>query len=273
MKLRNEFYAEKNVAKKDILHERIFLGLIEYELAVRARLCGDDESVAGFISKFYEVTGCDPNCDCCDDFGPAPVVSVATGPAGPAGPAGATGAAGATGPAGATGGAGAAGVSVLANQYPRLATLGTAFESLLEGRVPFVLTANKLSVNLDAINIHTVLSTSAWSSPTQLVRVMFNGNALNFPIGFYSSNIVYITIDVRLSRITNTTAKYELKVSYSTGTQGNISTVAKEFVYPVISIAGLDFTANPYNIDVQGDSAVIGDITCEVFEVVYKHKS
>jgi len=51
-------------------------GIVYYDLAKAARLCGNEAKVTYYASKFYTSTGCDPNCDCCDDV--APVI-----PAGP----------------------------------------------------------------------------------------------------------------------------------------------------------------------------------------------
>jgi hypothetical protein len=74
-KLRTDYYAEANASQKEIIFTRWTLGIFEYNMAARARMCGDSEAnLSGFITKFYEVTKCDPNCDCCDDDAVAPVV-------------------------------------------------------------------------------------------------------------------------------------------------------------------------------------------------------
>ncbi len=85
MGLRKDYYAERNGAKKEVIWQRLSLGLMEYNMAVRAQLCGDTASVSTYTDKFYEVTGCNTNCDCCDDETSAPVIPIGTGPQGPPG--------------------------------------------------------------------------------------------------------------------------------------------------------------------------------------------
>ena len=52
----------------------MFLGSFYYEMAVRARKCGTKHLVQHFIDEFYHHTHCDPNCNCCNDGTPAPVI-------------------------------------------------------------------------------------------------------------------------------------------------------------------------------------------------------
>lgn len=274
------------------------LAIDEYVLAMNAIRCGRPQSeVDTHIDKIYELTGLDPNCDCgCTSDYPTPVVptSIINGTDGADGVtpqfqntgvwiqvstdngvtwdnlfslAAVTGAAGA---AGTNGTDGADGTAVLANQYPNLSTLGVAFESLAEGRTPYILSANTLNTNLDDITIRAVFTTNG-AGTTPKVRVAFNGSTMNGNAQF-GGGVAKIVFDIRLSRITNTTAKYETRVTkYTIGLfTANLYDMAEE---DVVSIAGLDFTANPYNIDVQGDSDVIGDVTCAVFNVNYGHKS
>ncbi len=190
-------------------------------------------------------------------------------------PAGATGPEGPAGPAGTSG---TNGTSVIANQFPDLSTLGTAFESLIydaagTARTPFVLPANTLATDQSEISITATFTTSdANPDPTQLVRVLFNGNATNTPlnIGFYGKNIYKIIISVRLVRLSNTTAKYEQRVYFCTGSLGGDS-VNNTYVQTIQPLAGLNFTTDAYEIDAQGNSDVAGDITCAAFEaLLYK---
>lgn len=164
---------------------------------------------------------------------------------------------------------GPSGTTVLANQFPELATLGTAYESLLVGRTPYVLPANTLTSNGDEIKIHTVfVSNAAVSAGTQLVRNTFNGNATNTPlnVGFYAGNVKEIIIDIRLVRTSNTEAKYEQIVTFNLESIGGYNTTAV-YHQEIQTIAGLNFTTTAYNIDAQGNSDTIGDISCKAFEV------
>jgi hypothetical protein len=52
-------------------------GALYYQLAKEARMCGNENKVGYYVSKFYTETKSDPNCNCCDDV-VAPVI-----PAGP----------------------------------------------------------------------------------------------------------------------------------------------------------------------------------------------
>ncbi len=178
------------------------------------------------------------------------------------------------GATGATGATGANGVSILANQYPDLATLGVAFESLLVGRVPYSLPANTLNTNLDEITIYGSLIGTE-NDDTKLVRIMFNGSSLILApqvVGMFS-NLTRIEFNARLTRVTNTTAKYTLQSTYytSNGAIGGYTSTAV-ITQGEKALAGLNFTTDAYDIDIQGDSVVIGDITCKAFEVIYKHK-
>jgi len=74
--IRTNYYDEANASQKAILYTRLMLGLFEYSMAVRARLCGYTEDISGHVSKFYEVTKCNPNCDTClQEDAVAPVIN------------------------------------------------------------------------------------------------------------------------------------------------------------------------------------------------------
>lgn len=287
-----------------ILLDNYLLAMSEFQLARDGYICGKSQTVIDVhVQKVYSLLGIDPTCDCgCDDGTSQPLLSVTTvdGTDGTNGsqilygsgvPSGSLGSVGDTyintangnvyKKTGATtwtfevtlsGTAGQNGASVLENQYPDLATLGTAYESLLVGRTPYVLAANTLTTNKDELYIRAEFTCSAANPTTQAARITFNGAALNTPltIGFVGG-IKKIVFEARLSRITNTTAKYSLSVTrYTSGFSG--TTFNSTYLQNTISLAGLGFTANPYNIDAQGDSTVIGDVTCTAFEVVYLHK-
>lgn len=290
LKLRDQFYAELNGNQKTIIHERLFLGQLEYTLAVRARLCGDADSVSGYITKFYEVTKCNPNCNCCDDFGPAPVIPNCDCTNGTDGKTPEFQQAGTwfqwryvgdpawinlfnfatiTGPAGADGQNGGA---LIANQYPNLATQGTgAFESLLEGRIPFVLVKNTLKTDLDMIRIRAVIRSNG-TNAGQGIQVTFNGGAI--AIGNFWNNANLWAIDIWISRTSNTAVKYDasqkLFVVFGSIYASTDNAVGWDtFAITPQVIAGLDLTANDYEIDLQGDSVVIGDVISELFQVEY----
>jgi hypothetical protein len=187
------------------------------------------------------------------------------------------------GAAGAAGAAGANGVAILANQYPALSTLGTSYESLISNaagtaRTAWVLPANQLAANLDEITIYGSLITNAPSTtPLRPTRVLFNGNTVNGGLAEWSlgNGIAKIDYYVRVTRLTSTTARYEFTVKkYTAGGLGSSGYILDtEFSQTIVSLAGLDFVNNTYDIDVQGDSSTIGDITCVAFEVVYYKKS
>lgn len=163
----------------------------------------------------------------------------------------------------------------ITNQFPSLSTLGTAFESLISNaagtpRTPFSLPANTLKTNGDFIVIESMFSTSSWTSALQRVRQTFDGNALNTPLnlGFFAFNVDKIGISSRLTRVSNTEARCQLVAKFYTTSLGG-STVFQEYVQDILTIAGLDLAANAYDIDAQGDSVVIGDVTCNAFDIVY----
>jgi hypothetical protein len=180
-------------------------------------------------------------------------------------PTGATGATGPAGPAGSNGTNGTAGVALLTNQYPNLATLGVAYESLAEGRTPYVLAANTLSTNGDAIEINGVFKATG-AAPTSLnqrIRITFNGSSLNVFTYNFGGGLLFINLNIKLTRVSNTTAKYEVR-----GTRyGTFGLYIDSFYEGVVSLAGLNFTSTAYNIDPQGDSVVIGDIICTSFDI------
>lgn len=291
LKLRNAFYAEVNGRQREIIHERLFLGQLEYTLAVRARLCGNNDAVSGYISKFYTETKCDPNCDCCDDFGPAPVIPFCECEDGTDGRTPEFQQAGTwfqwryvgdlawinlfnfatiTGTPGANG---LNGVALLANQYPALATVGTgSFESLLEGRTPFILVKDTLKTDFDMIR-GRVMMRRASSAQNQLWQVIFNGTVI--ASGAFGNNGDLWMIEFWITRASNTQAKHdsrsELYVSMgsvlyaATDNSVGFDTLA---LRPQ-TMAGLDLTSNDYLIDVQGNSVVVGDVICELFQLEY----
>jgi len=178
---------------------------------------------------------------------------------------GATGATGATGAAGANG---ADGVAVLYNNYANASTAGTVgFETLDSYSIP----ANTLSADGDEVKIHTVFTTNATSpSASQLVRLTFNGASLisTLNTGFFASNIVNIEINARISRVSNTSAKYEVEVLFNAQTLAGQQT-DRRFIQGVTTIGTLNFTTTAYTVAAQGDSVVAGDITSAALEIVY----
>ncbi len=74
--VRNKYYTFAsrqglNSTEVQSLQLKFQLGVAEYFMAVRAQLCG--QNVDTHVVKFYQVTGCDPNCDGCSNQ-PAPVI-------------------------------------------------------------------------------------------------------------------------------------------------------------------------------------------------------
>ena len=186
------------------------------------------------------------------------------GAVGPQGPAGADGADGSNGTNGTNG------VSVLYNVYPNASTTTTNWEVL----DTYQLVAGQLATNEDEITIRAVLTTNAAKpSPSQLVRVTFNGVALNNTInlGFYSESIFKIIIEARISRVSNTTAKYEMNASFGSYSLGGTELI-RVYEQNISSIATLNFTTNAYTITADGNSDSSGDITLEAFEIIYYKK-
>ena len=77
LKTRDKYYTFSaaqgtNSTEVQALYRRLLLGTTEYFMAVRAQLCG--QSIDTHVEKFYQVTGCDPSCECCDEDAPAPVI-------------------------------------------------------------------------------------------------------------------------------------------------------------------------------------------------------
>lgn len=177
---------------------------------------------------------------------------------------------GATGGTGATGATGADGVAVLTNTYPNASTAGVAWETL----GTYNLAADTLSTNEDEITIRSVFTTNAAEpSPTQLVRQTFDGSALNITLnlGFYAKNVTKIIIETRLSRVSNTSAKYEQNVIFCTTSLGGTN-VVQSYVQDLTTIGSLNFTTTGYDITADANSDVAGDITLESFEIIYYKK-
>lgn len=282
------------------------LAIDEYVLAIQAYRCARPQSeIDTYINKIYELTGLDPDCDCgCTSDYPTPVVptSIINGIDGTDGVTpifqntgvwiqvstdnGVTwnnlfslaAVTGGTGANGTNGTDGADGVAVLTNQYPALATLGTAFETLNANaagtaRTAWSLPLNTLNTNEDEIEIYAAFTGSSSASAPN-VRLTFNGSAMN--VGYntgFSGQIDKITISARLSRLSNTTAKYELTTTYyNPFVLGGGSTFYTSIYQNVTSLGGLNFTTTAYDIAAQADSIVIGDVTLTAFEITYKHK-
>ena len=186
------------------------------------------------------------------------------GAVGPQGPAGANGADGSNGTNGTNG------VSVLENSYPNADTKTNVWEKLATYQLP----AATLTSNGDEIVIKTVFTTNTKpASPSQLVKQQFNSVALNTPlnIGFAYSNTSKIFIETRLSRISNTDAKYQMSAMlYGSVIGGGLA--QQSYFQDLQNIAGLNFTTTAYDIDAYANSDAAGDITLESFEILLYKK-
>lgn len=302
-KYRTELYAKIRV-KSDPARERAYLlAEADYLMAFASERCAlPQTTIDKYITNIYALTGIDPDCNCgCSDGTSQPLVptSIVNGTDGADGsqilygsgvPAGGTGAVGdsyidtATGDMYLKTGAstwafklnikgtdGDSGYAVLYNQYPAASTAGTAWETLATYQLP----AAQLATNQDEITIRTVFTTNAASpSASQLVRQTFNGSALNTPlnIGFYASNITKIIIQTRLTRVSNTSAKYEQDVLFCvTGLGG--TNITNWYKQDLTTIGTLNFTTTAYDITADGNSVVAGDITLESMEILYYKKA
>lgn len=179
---------------------------------------------------------------------------------------------------GAAGPTGPAGASLLVSDTSGLSTLGVAFESLLDdgagGRAAFSLVADTLSTDGSALAIEAVFTTNApVPAATQLVRVTFDGNALNTPLnlGFQAATVSKVIYKATLTRKSNTELLVELSFAQCDASIGG-HTSAVTYIQTSYTIAGLDLTGSAYAIDVQGDSDVIGDITLESAKIIYLKK-
>lgn len=172
------------------------------------------------------------------------------------------------------GAAGADGTAIFTNQFPNTATLGTSFEILnasnnATARTAWSLAADTLNANGDELIIYARFSCSSAIPTNQQVRITFNGNTLNFLASFGGvSNVNVIEVKSRFVRASNTTAKYQTAVTYiNSGLLAGV--VLDEQKTSVLTMGGLNFTTNAYNITAEGDSVVIGDITLDAFEITY----
>lgn len=277
-----------------------------YIIAIReAKACNNATLQASYTELFYTVTECDPDCDCGCTDGPAPVIPTVSinGADGTDGsqilsgttvPDNAAGNEGdyyirttngflykKTGPSawsylftmigatGATGAAGASGAVVLYNNFAAQATTtALAWETVDSYEVPIA----QLSTNGDEVTFEATYTTPSNTSNTQNTRILFNGNTIidsGIYAGFFASNVQKIVVSGRIVRLSNTTARIQLKVTfYSDG----YSWLA-ESRQILASLASLNFTTTAYTIAQQAYSAVIGDIVSESLEVIYNHKS
>lgn len=170
-----------------------------------------------------------------------------------------------------------AGGGVLANQFPALATLTTNFESLLVARTPYVLAAGTLNTDGDELNGYfEIINTTPTVATISVARMTFNGTSLmaaaDYP--FLGQSIGSVVVYFSIVRVSNTSIKYTFSTSTLTPRiTGGISRgqIAAGFI-DVNTMTGLNLTTTDYNIDVQGDSATIGDLSCAAFSLKYIHQ-
>lgn len=301
-KFRTDFYAKYGKKCVDDMEKAYNLAMDEFLMAWMATRCGRPQSeIQSYINKIYDITGIDPDCDCgcnASDY-PTPVVptSIINGTDGTDGVtpqfqntgtwiqvsydnggtwsnlfslASVTGAAGANGTNGTDG---ADGVAVLYNEYPASVTVGTGWETFVGGTCQ--LPAAQMSANGDLINIKARLK-AVGTLQNQQWRVQFDGNTVAF--GFFNDGIAMATADVWLSRTSNTEAKYEviqtgnidfLGLFYILSVGGGIAGLVNSVL---TTLAGLNFTTTAYDITVDGNSVVAGDVMCEKLQVFYYKK-
>lgn len=154
---------------------------------------------------------------------------------------------------------------VLENLISNSATAGTAWETLKS----YTLTAGTLSADKDILHIRARVKSNG-TIQGQECRVQFNGSTL--ASAEFSDSTDFVFFDIYLSRISQTTAKYEGQLQVGQGFL-SVTILTGIFTLPVTSIAGLDFDANNYAITIQGDSVVVGDVICEELQVIYVKKT
>lgn len=249
----------QNVVAK--LERRASWGTILFQRIIQANICGNTTLAAAYMEQFYKFTG-SKNCNCnhCSNTSPAPVIPTtsitgATGATGPQGPQGDTGA---------QGPAGDAAVSIIYNQFPNTSTTGTGSVEALE-TVPIV--GGTLKANFDMIHIHAVFSCGTGGNVdlSQYAAFSFNGLALNLAALFSSADFQVAVFDHYITRITNTSAKYESVIS-AWQTRAGIDVPSGNLEYGATEVhrlgtisSGLDFTTS---MDVvAGANAQIGSTT------------
>ena len=82
----NWFNLEKNTTTKNQYQQQMVLGQYFFNMAVWSQGCGDTIAYDRYIKEFICITKFDPDCSCCDNLQPMPVI-----PAGQVGPPGANG--------------------------------------------------------------------------------------------------------------------------------------------------------------------------------------
>lgn len=284
----------------------------EYFLAWAASMCGKPQTeIDVYIARVYTLINKSPDCDCgCGDGTSQPLVptSIINGTNGTngsviySGTAAPSNGAGANGDyyirtgtgdlyvkvggvwsvimniIGATGATGASGTSILANQFPNLATLSTNFESLLEGRVPYNMPANTLTTNGDMLKgSYTILRTSLDSLLAGSACLFFNGinlvaNEIDWPslLGDQALLIVEFTI----VRVSYTTINYSFTGSvYGSNPTGGISRqLTQSGEIDIDTTNSLNLTTTAYDIDVQAKANAVGLLECKAFDLTYYHK-
>ena len=150
---------------------------------------------------------------------------------------------------------------------------------MLYSMVPYSLAANQLTANGDELNVFAQFSSSSpAASYSQAVKLSFAGTDLLgvFDLAsFYSLNVGLIKLYARIVRTSNTTVNYQVTIQYFGDT--NSPSITRQMLQQtqtdITGLGTLNLTTTAYSIDALAKSVVIGDITCDAFEVIYNHQS
>jgi len=300
--IRTNYYDEANASQKAILYTRLMLGLFEYSMAVRARLCGYTEDISGHVSKFYEVTKCNPNCDTClQEDAVAPVINDCGCESGTDGKEiqlqmngswvqwryvgdlawnNLYDSSASIGPAGQNG---INGVALVFSDPDTHLTTTTAWETLSSCSTDKTTDGKTLKVKGEILRIYARLEAVNNPSATGISgRLIINGSGLvnavigGISIGFVnvSNGIIEMFADLILKDTTPNAMQIrnllrggvgnDVAIAYNYTGSGTFIESAK---LQDIGGAGVDFSANNYTIAVQGFSKASGDLRLVAFNV------
>jgi len=168
---------------------------------------------------------------------------------------------------------------IIYNNYPNTTTTGTGSVEALE---TVAIAGGTLNTNFDMIHIHAEFNCGTGGNVdlSQYAVFSFNGLPLNLAALFSNADFQVAVFDHYITRIDNTSAKYESFIS-AWQTSGGIDVPSANLAYGATEVhrlgtisSGLDFTTS---MDVvAGANAQIGSttqVTLKYLRITYEHKS
>ncbi len=152
--------------------------------------------------------------------------------------------------------------SVLQNTYPATSTVGAGSVETLGSKT---LTAGQLATDGDELNVYAAYSTNS-DVPNISRYVLFgiNGSGINILGGLFAmSNCDKIELTGRISRLSATTGKIDIVVTYYSSLDGEV--LFSQKATDSIAVTW----ANAVTIEAMAHSVVVGDITLQAFEITY----